>query len=134
MTTVPDLKPHMDAVTAALLSVGLTVGQGGAPDPKPTNQRYAALYFDPGTVQRESLADARTDFEVTFQVTCVGPTAEQCLWVAQKVRVALFPRLAVAGRATWRAEDLGGPPVQRDDEVSPPLHFLPVQYRLKSTA
>ncbi|MGA5635079.1 hypothetical protein [Streptomyces lydicamycinicus] len=134
MTTVPDLGPHLDAVVGALEGAGLAVGQGGAPSPVPANKRYAVLYFDPGTVGRESLADRRTDLAVLFQVTCVGPTAEQCLWVAQQVRRALYGRLAVDGRAAFRPEELGGPPLSRDDDVSPPLFFLPVQYRLNSTA
>ncbi|WP_431999330.1 hypothetical protein [Streptomyces sioyaensis] len=134
MTTAPDLGPHLEAVVGALEGAGLAVGQGGAPSPMPASKRYVALYMDPGTVGRESLADRRTDLALLFQVTCVGPTAEQCLWVAQQVRRALFGPLMVAGRATWRPEELGGPPVARDDDVSPPLFFLPVQYRLQSTA
>ncbi|MFG2826113.1 hypothetical protein ACGFWI_01300 [Streptomyces sp. NPDC048434] len=134
MTTAPDIGPHLDAVVGALEGAGLAVGQGGAPSPVPANRRYAVVYFDPGKVGRESLADRRTDFALLFQVTCIGPTATECLWVAQQVRKALFPRLVVEGRAAWRPEELGGPPVARDDDVSPPLYFLPVQYGLHSTA
>lgn len=132
--TAPDLKPHFDAIAAALTGAGLTVGQGGAPSPVPSSRMYAALYIDPGMSVRESLADLRTDFTVTFQVTAVGPTQEKCLWVCQRTRDAFHAPLAVAGRSAWRAEELGGPPVQRDDDVSPPLYYLPVQYRLQSTA
>lgn len=134
MTTAPDLGPHLNAVVGALVGAGLAVGQGGAPSPVPANKRYAVVYFDPGTVARESLADRRTDLAVLFQVTCVGPTAEQCLWVAQQVRRALHVRLTVEGRSAFRPEEKGGPPVARDDDVSPPLYFLPVQYGLNSTA
>ncbi|MEU5588031.1 hypothetical protein [Streptomyces chrestomyceticus] len=134
VTTAPDIGPHIEAVRAALAGAGLAVGLGGAPSPVPAGGRYAVLYPDPGTVGRESLADRRTDLAILFQVTCVGPTAVQCLWVAQQVRRALHPPLAVPGRSTWRPEELGGPPVARDDDVSPPLYFLPVQYRLQSTA
>lgn len=134
MTTAPDLGPHLDAVMGALEGAGLAVGQGGAPSSVPASGRYVALYFDPGTVGRESLADKRTDFSLLFQVTCVAPTATACLWVAQQVRKAFFVPLAVEGRMAWRPEELGGPPVARDDDVSPPLYFLPVQYRLNSTS
>ncbi|MEV5138428.1 hypothetical protein AB0K71_05720 [Streptomyces syringium] len=124
----------MDAVHAALTGAGLVVGLGGAPAPVPASQIYVALHVAPGTVGRESLADARTDFELVFQVTCVGPTQEKCLWAAQRTRSALHGPVVVAGRTAWRPEELGGPPVQRDDDVSPPLYFLPVQYRLRTTA
>jgi hypothetical protein len=93
---------------------------------------YAALYMDPGQSLRASLADQRSNFQSLFQVTCVGPTVEKCLWVADKIRTALYGPLTVEGRMAWRPEEQGGPPVQRDDDVTPPLYFLPVQYRLMS--
>lgn len=132
--STPAVLPHRDAVRNALEAVGLTVGLGGAPAPAPASGMYAVVYFTPGRSVSESLADRRTDFEGMFQVTCVGPDEERCLWVSDKVRAALHAPLAVAGRAAWRPEELGGPPVQRDDDVTPPLYFLPVQYRLQSTA
>ncbi|MFD7609718.1 hypothetical protein [Streptomyces sp. NPDC059828] len=134
--TTPTVLPHMDAVQAALTATGLTVYLGGTPTSSGwvPPDKFAVLYFDPGMAVRESLADRRTDFDVTFQVTCVGGSVERALWVADKVRQALSVQLTVAGRASWRPEDLGGPPVARDDDVTPPLWFLPVQYRLKSTS
>lgn len=124
----------MDAVQAALEGAGLTVYLGGAPTSSGWTppDKYAVLYPEPGEAVRDSLADARADFRTTFQVTCVGGSMERALWVADKVRVALSAPLAVSGRATWRPEDLGGPPVQRDDDTTPPLWFVPVQYRLMS--
>ena len=130
----PDIKPHVDAITAALTGAGLTVGDGGAPASIPATGIYAVLYFDPGRSVSESLADQRTDFHLSFQVTLVGPTAEKVRWASQRLRDALHGPLTVAGRNAWRPEEDGGPPVQRDDDVSPPLYYLPVQYRLQSTA
>jgi hypothetical protein len=132
--TTPAVLPHRDAVKAALEAAQLVVGLGQAPDPVPASRMYAVLYFAPGQSMAESLADARTDFDSVFQVTCVGPDEERCLWVADKVRKALFAPLTVAGRVVWRPEELGGPPVLRDDDVSPPLFYVPVQYRLQSTS
>lgn len=137
--TAPAVLPHRDAVLAALVAAlpSGAVGVGQAPDGAPPTgsvTRYAVLYFDPGQSVSESLADLRTDFACSFQVTCVGPAEEQCLWVADKVRGALYLPLTVAGRASWRPEELGGPPIQRDDDLSPPVYFLPIQYRLQSTS
>jgi hypothetical protein len=135
--TAPAVMPHRDAVAAVLTAAGLVVGFGGAPPSAPPTgetTRYVALYFDPGQSVPESLADQRTDFTCLFQVTCVGPTEEQALWVADKARAALHGPLLVAGRASWRPEELGGPPVARDDDVTLPLYYVPVQYRLKSTS
>jgi hypothetical protein len=132
----PDIKPHVDAITAALVAAGLAVGDGGAPPAAsiPSTGIYVAMYADPGQSLPESLADSRTDFALAFQITCVGPTAEKCRWATQRARQALHGQLIVAGRTSWRPEELGGPPIQRDDDVSPPLYYLPVQYRLQSTS
>lgn len=134
MTTPPDVLPHVDAVKAALETAGLTVYLGGAPTAAGWTppDLFAVLYPDAGRAVRSSLADERTDFDSTVQVTCVGSDVERALWVASRVRQALAVPLTVAGRSCWPAEDLGGPPVQRDDDVTPPVFFVPVQYRLMS--
>jgi hypothetical protein len=130
----PTVLPHVDAVQAALEGASLTVYLGGAPTAfgwVPPNV-YVVLYPEPGSAVRESLADLRTDFTAVFQITCVGGSMERALWAADKARAALSAPLTVAGRATWRPEDLGGPPVQRDDDTNPPSWFVPVRYRLMS--
>jgi hypothetical protein len=134
--TPPAVLPHLDAVQVALTGAGLTVYLGGAPTDAAWQppDKYVVLYADPGRAVRESLADVRTDFTATVQVTAVGTTQEKCLWTADKVRGALSAPLVVAGRTCWRPEELGGPQVQRDNDVTPPAYFLPVQYRLQSTA
>ncbi|WP_263165399.1 hypothetical protein [Streptomyces sp. SCSIO ZS0520] len=128
--SVPDVLPVVDAVRAALTTVGLTVYVGGAPDK--AGPMYAVLYPDPGTAVRQSLADDRGGLDSLMQITCVGTTVERALWVAARARSGLAAPLVVAGRSCWLPEDLGGPPVQRDDDVTPPLFFVPVQYRLMS--
>lgn len=130
--TAPDVLPHVDSVQAALQAGGLTVYLGGAPEAPAA--RYCVLYPDPGRAVSESLADRRTDLAFWVTVTCVGPTAEQALWVAGRVRQALDAPLTVAGRRMWRAEDHGGPSVARDNDVTPPVFFLPVEYYLQSTS
>jgi hypothetical protein len=129
--TAPAVLPHVDAVQAALTGAGLAVGLGGAP--VPAVSKYVALYPDPGQSVSESLADRRTDVMLMVQATCVGPTAEQALWVADKVRSALSGPITVDGRVAWRPEELGGPPVSRDDDVTPPLFYVPIQFHIRST-
>ena len=132
--STPTVLPHVDAVQTALTNAGLTVYLGGTPTTAGWTppDKYAVLYPEPGEAVRDSLADTRADFMATFQVTCVGGSMERALWVADKVRQALSGPLSVAGRTAWRPEDLGGPPVQRDDDTTPPSWFVPVQYRIKS--
>lgn len=132
--SAPSVLAHRDAVVEALEDVNLAVGKGGAPEPLPASRMYAVVYMSPGRSVPESLADRRDDFDGLFQVTAVGPTEEQCLWVADKVRTALHAGVQVPGRAAWRPEELGGPPVIRDDDVQPPLWFAPIQYTIRSTS
>lgn len=132
--SAPAALPHRDAVKEALEDAQLVVGLGVAPSPVPESGLYVVLYFAPGQSVSESLADVRTDYMVVFQVTCVAPDEERCLWVADKARAALHGPLAVAGRLAWRPEELGGPPPRRDDDVSPALFYVPIQYQLKSTS
>ena len=135
MATVPELLPHLDAVKAALEDADLTVYVGGTPAAAGWSapDKYAVLYPDPGMAVRESLADERTDFNAVMQITCVGGDPVRALWVADKVRRALAVPLVVEGRSCWPPEDLGGPPLARDDDVTPPVYYLPVQYRICST-
>jgi hypothetical protein len=131
----PDVLVHVDAVQAALEAAGLTVYVGGTPASAAWSppDKFCVLYPDPGMAVRESLADERTNFDSTMQITCVGGDPERTLWVAGRVRRAMSQPLTVEGRQCWPPEDLGGPPLARDDDVTPPLYFLPVQYRICST-
>lgn len=132
MATPPSVLAHRDAVVAALEAENLVVGLGVAPDPAPPSGMYAVVHMTPGRSVPESLADVRSDFDGLMQVTAVGPDQERCLWVADKVRAALYAPLAVDGRVSFRPEELGGPPAIRDDDVSPPVWFAPIQYMIRS--
>jgi hypothetical protein len=135
MSATPEVLPHLDAVKTALEAVGLTVYVGVSPTAAgwTAPDKYAVLHPDPGMAVRESLANERTDFDSVMQVTCTGSDPERVLWVADKVRKALAAPLDVEGRSCWPPEDLGGPPLARDDDVTPPVYYLPVQYRICST-
>lgn len=138
MTTppVPATWPHVQALRTALAGIdpAPAVYVGGAPPaPAVLPDRYLVLYPDPGQALSESLADERTDWSGMVQITCVARIPDAAVWLADRVRRALAVPLTVAGRAAWRPEELGGPPLQRDDDETPPLFYLPVQYRLRST-
>ncbi|MFJ2579970.1 hypothetical protein [Kitasatospora aureofaciens] len=128
---VPQVLPHIDAVTAALTGAQLTVYLGGAP--QSVAPPYAVLYPSPGAPVRASLADDRVNYQAVVQITCVGATAEQALNVCDRARAALDGPLAVAGRTAWRPEALDGQPVQRDDDVTPPVYYSAARWRLRST-
>ncbi|MFD5916176.1 hypothetical protein ACFVYP_07050 [Kitasatospora sp. NPDC058201] len=131
--SAPAVLPHVEAVRAALAAVPLPVYVGGAPaGPAPPPKTYAVLYPAGGQAGPASLADERTALDVLLQVTCVATTPEGALGTADRVRAALAAPLTVDGRVCWRPEELGGPPLARDDDVTPPCWYLPVQYRIRS--
>jgi hypothetical protein len=129
--TAPATLPHVDAVLAALAGAQLVAQLGVAPPGQAPP--YVAVYPDPGRSVPGSLADPLSYYQGTVQLTCVGETAEQALNVCDRARAAMGVALAVVGRSGWRPEELGGQPVQRDDDVTPPLYYAVVQYRLRST-
>jgi hypothetical protein len=129
VTAAPVL-PHIDAVTSLLTAAGIVTSLGVAQPG--TAAPYCVLYPSAGQSLPGSLADPVSYVDVLLQLTCVGETAEQALSVADRARAALSVELTVAGREGLRPEELGGPPVQRDDDVVPPLFYAPVQYRLRS--
>lgn len=129
--SAPATLPHVDAVRAALTAASLANCLGVAPDG--VLPPYIALYPDPGRSVPGSLADPLSWFQGMVQLTCVGQSAEQALNYCDRARAALGVPLVVDGRSGWRPEELGGPPVQRDDDVTPPLYYAAVQYRLRST-
>ena len=132
--TTPAVLPHVDAVTTALGAAGLTVYLGGAPSGvSPTDaQPFVVLYPEPGRAQSASLADERTLYSAVVQLTCVGLTAEQAMSVSDRAAAVMSAVLTVAGRTSWKPEPLDGQPVQRDDDVVPPVYYAPSRYRLRS--
>lgn len=132
--TAPAVLPHVDAVIAALTAAGLTVYLGGAPpgiSPTATDP-YVVLYPEPGRTETASLGDDRTNFSAVIQLTCVGLTAEQAMSVSDRAIAVLSTVLTVTGRTSWKPEALDGQPVQRDDDISPPVYYAPSRYRLRS--
>jgi hypothetical protein len=127
----PNVVDHVDAVTAVLQGAQLTVFLGGSPPS--TAPPYCVLYPDPGAAVRASLADDRVDFQTVVQITAVGATAEQALNYADRSAAAMSAPLQVTGRTAWRPEALDGQPVQRDDDVTPPVFYAVARYRLRST-
>lgn len=134
--TAPQLLPHVQALAAAVIAlpgVPLAVYIGGAPaGPTPLPDTYVVLYPDPGIVTAMSLADDRTELAGLVQATCVGSTPEGAVGTADRVAQAWDGELLVSGRACWRPQRLGGPPLQRDDDLVPAAWYLPVQYAIHS--
>lgn len=126
--TVPQLRPHADAVAAVLSATFNTItppvplGVGRKPDDT-TADRWAVLY--PLAAEFDGpIADDAADLTYNFQVTAVGETVEKAEWVADLARTALLTTdLTVSGRHCDPTSPTGGSGVQRDDDINPPLYY-----------
>ena len=131
--TIPSARAHTAGVVGALEAGGLSVGVGIAPDP-PTLP-YVVLY--PSGLSRLDgpMSDMHADARPVMQVTSVGSTVEQVEWARDKAAQALLAgTVTIAGRVLCAAVELEtSQPVQRDDDVSPPLFFAADIYRFHTT-
>lgn len=119
--TVPSAREHTVAVVAALIGAGLTVGNGsGAGLTTP----YAVVYADLGALDGP-MGDRFADLAQTLTIHYIGAGPDQAQWVADKGRAALLAGVNVPGRALLDVVCEPAGPVQRDDDVSPPL-FLAI--------
>lgn len=139
------VNPHALAILTALeplesRTVPIKVGDGVAP--LSTDGDVVApcvvLHFRTGGEMFSSVGCADTDAVIPFQTTCVGLTAEQARIVADAVAGELDgASLTVTGREVYRVRRprgvIGGSP-ERDDEVTPPLFYIPVLWQLLTAA
>jgi hypothetical protein len=140
MSTAAPSRAHTDAVAARLVGAGLLVGRGQRPSGAgwqgsvgaSTFRPYVVLYPSAGLTDG-NVADPHEYLDYTFQTTCVGNTQEGAEAVSDLVKAALVGvRLTVSGRASYPVYLLADPVGQRDDAVSPPLHYLTPQFRFRS--
>jgi hypothetical protein len=132
VTAPADARPHIDAILAVLTAAGVTAYDAEAPADAP--EKYAVVYPDPGTPSG-TLGDRHRHLLLEFQLTAVGRSREQAQWVADKARAVLLTTIpTVPGRVVQPLWQVGSPPpVQRDDDVQPPLYYQPVSYQMRST-
>ncbi|MGI5423061.1 hypothetical protein [Actinomadura luteofluorescens] len=135
-------RPHADAVIAALVAAGLLVDRGKQPagsgwqgtPGSSTFKAYAVLYTSSG-VPDGNVADPNAYLDFSFQVTCVGSTGDGAQAISDRVQAALIGRkLAVVGRSSYPVYKTADPIGQRDDAVSPPLHYQTPQFRFRTQA
>jgi hypothetical protein len=131
VTAPGSVDTHATAVLAALVDGGLAAYDGQAP-PGATGPRVV-VYFDAGA-DSGTLGDRHRWLLVEFQATAVGTTPKQARWASDKTRaVLLTAQLVVPGRSVSPLWQVGAPPpIQRDDDVTPPLFYQPVSYQFRS--
>jgi hypothetical protein len=119
-------------IDSVLTAGGLTVGLGVAPDSAPIGSGFAVIHSIAGGVTRGTLEAPRSDGEPNVQVTSVGSSEEQALWMADKVRSLLdaaVPATLSDGRhVVWLDFPMSSVTVLRDDDVQPPIWTAPDRF------
>lgn len=133
MTAPLPSSPLVEALIAMVQAAIPTCGVHWAGVPDGTRPPYAVFYPDTGmdsTADRALSDDVPTDLR--YQVTSVGESVEQAVWVADKVDHALLTGIpTVDGRRVRPTRKEGSQPVQRDDEFTD-LWFATNQYVTRS--
>lgn len=92
------------------------------------------LYPDPGMDETSSLIPNQ-DVVVFIPLHAIGVGPEQALWLMDKVRARLTRATpAVSGRSVhpmWQEQ--GPSPLQRDDDIQPPLYTSFAEYGIRSS-
>jgi hypothetical protein len=135
-------RAHSDAVVAALTTATLLVGRGKQPPGSgwqgqpgaSTFKGYVVLYPSAG-VPDGNIADPNEYLDYTFQLTCVAATQEGAEAISDRAKAALVGvRLTVEDRASYPVYILADPVCQRDDAVTPPVHYCTPQLRFRTQA
>lgn len=93
---------------------------------------YTVLWPDAGT-PGGSLGDRHADLLLEFQVTAVGQTAVQALWMQSTARAVLLGQTPViAGRLVWPLWEVSSQYAQRDDDETPPVFYATAVYQMRS--
>lgn len=127
--TVPSGRDHTAAVVATLDAAGITAGNGSGAG---LSGKYAVVYTDLGTLDGP-IGDRFADLAQTIFVHSIGVGPDQAQWVADKSRTALLAGVDVPGRAPLYLVHTSSQPVQRDDDVKPPVFYAVDVYTLSTT-
>jgi hypothetical protein len=121
MPTVVDPQPLVLAVKAAVEAAGVAFGDGAKP--VVTGSRpWVVAWFDAGQVDDRSLR-SRDGWSMVGTFHCLGLTPESARIAARALRGALLGLhlASVGGRTVQMPENVTSLPLQRNDDVNPPL-------------
>lgn len=128
--TVPASRPVTAALKQALADAGLTVAEGTG---KGLTAPFTVLY--PSSPDLDGpIGDRYADADHAVMMHHVGTGPEQAEFQADKAAAVLLqPGLEVAGRTVMYVTREDSQPVQRDDDLDPPLYFITDTYVVATT-
>lgn len=135
---MPDALTGHDAAWGLLDAVaGVNAYDGEVPKTPPLDDdgrvaAYAVLYYSPGRQYASAMDGQQVSRDSVFQVTCVGGDPTRAIWCTDAVSAALVGAVVTIEGVTRqiRASEDDPGPVRRDDNVTPPRHYVPLRFRL----
>jgi hypothetical protein len=126
--SIAPARPQIAALKALLTAGGLTVLDGG--DGSPTAP-CVVLWPTPGEPTSSTLADPSSDLEVDVVLHACGDTADQAMWVADKIGSLLDRKTpTISGRTTRPIRMLESTPVRRSDSLAAPVWYAATRWRI----
>lgn len=121
-----------DALRDSLTAKG--VAFGNAKKPANATSRYIVAWFDAGTVSDRSLR-SRDGFSQVGVFHCYGqtPEASQFAYDALTSAVLGLRGATVDGRVLLMPEQLTARPLDRDDDLNPPLFDAICEWRFRTS-
>lgn len=118
-------------------AAGINAYDGEVPKTPPLDEdgrvhAYAVLYVGAGRPTALMLDAVQDSLLGGFQVTCAGGDPTRALWCVDRVRTLLVgAEITVDGHTHQvTASDIDPGQVRRDDDVTPPRHYVPVLFDL----
>ena len=120
------------ALSAALAASNVAFGNGKKPATATT--RYIVAWFDAGSVSDRSLR-SRDGWSQVGTFHCYGQTPEAAQGIYGLLTEAILGlhRTTVDGRVLDMPEQLTALPLQRDDNLSPPLFDFVCEWRFRAS-
>jgi len=131
---VVDGQPLAAALTEAMTAQGIAYAEGRKPTVAP-GLPYIVGWFDAGTVEDRSLR-SRDGWSTALVLQSYGATPESVRLAVRKGRTAVLglTGAVVGGRTVLMPSHSEPPPMQRDDNVDPPIWWLSDEWRIRTSS
>jgi hypothetical protein len=125
-------KPVIDALKAAVEAGAVAFGDGRKPAGATT--RYVVAWFDAGTVTDRSLR-SRDGWECVGTFHAYGTTPDAARFASDVLTGAVLGLAGqtIAGRTVRMPEQLTARPLDRDDDLDPPLFDAISEWRFRTS-
>lgn len=131
---VVDAQPYADAIKTAMAAQGITYAEGKKPASVPLGTSYIVGWLDSGRVENRSLR-SRDGFSLVVVLQSYGLSPDSVRFAVRKGRAAIASLAGVTAgsRVILPPSNEPGPPMERDDDVNPPLWWQSDEWRLRTS-